>query len=478
VLGRLRRRIARWLLEGLEELEVGGSTVKIDASSVTLASLTSDPTLAAGKLWFRSDLGQLRFSPDGSSAKQVYPALASTSSAIKAQNPDAIGGLLLLSDLLSAGLVTTGDVASLAASYGTPRAWAHVLATLSPSDGSTILKSSGLTADRTQAILYSMVDNGYYDEVLAAITADASDQTYSTSTSLSTGVNRYRSLSIASGVTLTLNAGPGVIIADTISNSGTIASGWVKGSGGSAGASGAGAGGAGRGALIILARNLTTGTVTADGASGGNGSTVAASGSGGAGTGGALLELVALPAGTGGTGGGAGGSGAKNAGGGGGYSTQKGGAAGAASVTTLGDARSLLVEILKAACDWWLVNVAGKTPTATKPFPSLGGSGGGGGAAYDGYCAGGGGGGGGGQVIIYATSLTAGTVSAKGGNGGNGGSEGTADAGGGGGGGGTVYIMYRKLSGTITIYVSGGAGGTGDAAGSAGSTGSYLITAV
>jgi hypothetical protein len=36
----------------------------------SLASLTADPTLASGLLWFRSDLGRLRFSPDGSAVKE------------------------------------------------------------------------------------------------------------------------------------------------------------------------------------------------------------------------------------------------------------------------------------------------------------------------------------------------------------------------------------------------------------------------
>jgi hypothetical protein len=32
---------------------------------LTLPSLTKDPPLAPGILWFRSDLGEIRFSPDG-----------------------------------------------------------------------------------------------------------------------------------------------------------------------------------------------------------------------------------------------------------------------------------------------------------------------------------------------------------------------------------------------------------------------------
>jgi hypothetical protein len=61
-------------------LQVAGTTV-IDSSrnllnivTETLTGLTADPALAAGKLWFRSDLRQIRWSPDGSAVKQVYPA--------------------------------------------------------------------------------------------------------------------------------------------------------------------------------------------------------------------------------------------------------------------------------------------------------------------------------------------------------------------------------------------------------------------
>jgi hypothetical protein len=46
----------------------------LNIASLTFASRTDDPTLVAGRLWFRSDLRQLRWSPDGTAVKQVYPA--------------------------------------------------------------------------------------------------------------------------------------------------------------------------------------------------------------------------------------------------------------------------------------------------------------------------------------------------------------------------------------------------------------------
>jgi len=41
---------------------------------LTLSCLTSDPPLAKGRIWFRSDLGQLRYSPDGSTVYVIDPA--------------------------------------------------------------------------------------------------------------------------------------------------------------------------------------------------------------------------------------------------------------------------------------------------------------------------------------------------------------------------------------------------------------------
>jgi len=41
---------------------------------ITLKGLTADPALAAGRIWFRSDLGQLRYTPDGSTIYVIDPA--------------------------------------------------------------------------------------------------------------------------------------------------------------------------------------------------------------------------------------------------------------------------------------------------------------------------------------------------------------------------------------------------------------------
>jgi len=68
----LRRKLLHWLLkDGLPELRVGENTVNIDGNSITLPGLSSNPTLAQGKLWYRSDISKLKFSPDGSNTTNI-----------------------------------------------------------------------------------------------------------------------------------------------------------------------------------------------------------------------------------------------------------------------------------------------------------------------------------------------------------------------------------------------------------------------
>jgi hypothetical protein len=331
----------------------------------------------------------------------------------------------------------------------------------------SIFASSSLGVDRAQSILYAMVDYGYYDRLQNLFTFDASDASITTNTTLSTGVNRYRNLSISSGVTLTLGASPGVIMADTVSNSGTIASGWVKGAGGG------GYGGSGRGGVIILARSISPGTVTANGGDGANyGYRIYPGGPG------AFWVISGDTVPYGGNGGGVyGAAGNPNGGGGGSSSAYPGGAGGSATITTFNDGVSLLRELLKAVADWWLVNVLGRTPTTTKSIPSLGGSGGGCGYYTSSTDYGGSGGGGGGEIIIYGTTVNGGSLSANGGKGGNG--CGTiGDGGGGGGGGGIIYVFYKTLQASPSFSVSGGSGGTAYQNGGAGGSGVARTIAV
>jgi hypothetical protein len=72
----IKKHIRKKLFQLLfgNEIEIGDDTVKIDGSSVTLPGLTSNPTLATGKIWFRSDTGTILYTPDGTNTKNIAPA--------------------------------------------------------------------------------------------------------------------------------------------------------------------------------------------------------------------------------------------------------------------------------------------------------------------------------------------------------------------------------------------------------------------
>ncbi len=321
---------------------------------------------------------------------------------------------------------------------------------------------NGLSADRAQAILYSMADKLYVDKLVQILTNDAPDVTLSAATTY-TGVNRFKTLDLG-GYVYTADGQPHVIIADTIRDSvggGAIDKTKTGGAGGAAGQA-PGAGGAGGGGLIIICRTFNA-VAHADGAPGEDGNrapTVTAAGA--AGGAGSMIRVGTDVPGNGGrggywVGGDPGAGGAPGAGGGGGYnsgSSDAGGDGGSITLTTYASYSALAADILKAAIDWWLVNVLGKTPTTTKSFPSCYGAGGGGGG--DNSAAGddcGGGGGSGGWLCIIALDIQ-GTLTADGGAGGS------AGSGGGGGGGGIVYALYKN-SCTATLSAAGGAAGSG-----------------
>ncbi len=69
----LKRRFAEWLLEDLlkEGLKIGENTVYIKPDSIVFQPLTSDPALEPGKLWYRQDIDEWRYSPDGSQTKTL-----------------------------------------------------------------------------------------------------------------------------------------------------------------------------------------------------------------------------------------------------------------------------------------------------------------------------------------------------------------------------------------------------------------------
>ena len=79
----LKKRLVKWLLDPsvIKEIElpiikVGKNTVVVTPNGVKFSPLTADPTLQQALLWYRSDLDQWRYSPDGSNVKQLgggYP---------------------------------------------------------------------------------------------------------------------------------------------------------------------------------------------------------------------------------------------------------------------------------------------------------------------------------------------------------------------------------------------------------------------
>jgi hypothetical protein len=72
----IKKHIRKKLFQLLfgNEIEIGDDTVKIDGNSVTLPGLTSNPTLEAGKIWFRSDTGTIHYTPDGTNTMNITPA--------------------------------------------------------------------------------------------------------------------------------------------------------------------------------------------------------------------------------------------------------------------------------------------------------------------------------------------------------------------------------------------------------------------
>jgi len=357
-----------------------------------------------------------------------------------------------IDDLLASGKITEADVQNLISIYGSLSFWVDLASSSKGPLLDVFVRHPNVNADYAQLALYRTIEKYNFDSLIYVLTKNASDLNVTSNTTLTSGVNIFKSLNINSGVTLTLGAGPGIIIADTVNNAGNIVSGWVKGVGGNPGRP-PGRGGDGAGGIIIFSKNITTGTISADGKNGEDGGSYVSSG-GAQGGGAGLFWLIGsdMP-GKGGNGGGAstGGIGNYN-GGGGGNAGNNGGGGGDSTRISFSLWKDLLFELLKSITDWWLINIVGKTPLLYRNVPYLGGSGGGGGGDYT-YSSGGGGGGGG-EIVVIGLNITAGTISAKGGNGGV-----SSGYGGGGGGGGVVYVFYRNLSGSFSFNVAGGAGG-------------------
>jgi len=350
-------------------------------------------------------------------------------------------------------------------------------ANLSATKMEDILGHGNIDVDRVQSILYDAVVDHEAAEVASIITKSGSDHTVSADETV-TDIVRYKDLTINSGVTLTVDGQPGVIIAREIANDGTVSKTFEGGAGGAAGADGTGVGGQGGGGLIVcsgIIRGL--GVFQADGQAAAAGTTVTASANGHAGGAGAMNRVGTDSPGNGGealslcgggyipSGGTPGGGGAGNGG------PNEGGAGAGITLTTKDSYAVIFEETWKAAVDWYIVNVLTRTPTSTINFYNCTGAGGGGGGACDGSGAGGGGGGSGGYILAVVNSACGPTFRARGGAGGDGGTEGGYDGAGGGGGGGLVYVLYHEFA-DVTFDVSGGAGATGgDCAGGDGDDG-------
>ncbi|RLC74894.1 MAG: hypothetical protein DRJ03_31175, partial [Chloroflexi bacterium] len=58
----LKKKIVEWLLKDLDELKMGKGTVHITKDYIDLAPLSSDPTIAEGRLWYNASEKALKFS--------------------------------------------------------------------------------------------------------------------------------------------------------------------------------------------------------------------------------------------------------------------------------------------------------------------------------------------------------------------------------------------------------------------------------
>jgi len=442
-------------------------------------------------MWYRSDLDKWRYSPDGTTIKDlVVPGKSilemtaeELASKIEAQT-DIDYLALLFENVFSVDLSAKifSKMIDLYGDTGVDKI-SRILSNdnISALKAIKILKSPYLSADYTQRILYKMAENKYIKGIAKILSGDAeetvmdADKTYS-------GVNRFYVLDL-NGHVYTADGQPHVIIAYEIKDSvgtGSIVKTATGGAGGSTGTP-PGKGGNGGGGLIILAYKINVPTISADGEDGENGdiNDVVEVRGGNGGVGNMIVVSTDTP-GEGGKGGSS--TGVDNhgngGGGGNGYIADPYGIGGSITLTTYDTLYELYLDVVKGIIDWWIVNVTGKTPTTTKDIPDIKGAGGGGGSEADGAFDCGGGGGSGGQVIIIADNVTISTITAKGGKGGNGGNEGSYDSGGGGGGGGIVYVAYVTNASISTIDVSGGTGGSGDYAGDNGTAGTYRVEAI
>jgi len=112
---RLLSKIVNWILKNVEldeinvkRLKVGSKTVYIKSDRITLAPLTADPTsLTQGDLWFNSNEGKVKFTPDGSAVKNFAIApITTTDIADGAITTEKIANGAITTDKIADGAVT------------------------------------------------------------------------------------------------------------------------------------------------------------------------------------------------------------------------------------------------------------------------------------------------------------------------------------------------------------------------------------
>ena len=112
---RLPPKLRKWLQRLIigEGLEVGSHTIRITPDYIDLAGLTADPTeLNAGRLWFRSDTGKVRYSPDGTAVKDMASAPIDTGDiADGAVTTPKLANGAVTSDKIADGAVGTAKIA-------------------------------------------------------------------------------------------------------------------------------------------------------------------------------------------------------------------------------------------------------------------------------------------------------------------------------------------------------------------------------
>ena len=181
---RIKKKIAWWLIKDLltdgvprikvkEKIEIGDPAKLLKDGTIVFAPLTSDPsTLEAGKMWFRSDLKEWRYSPDGSNVSTFHTIIAATPDEVagefmKQSDNDYLANLLenvfsadYAASVLNSSKITVGKVVDILSSTN-----------ITPSKIRAIASSSNISGSRLYDILSNFLSSSYttYDNFAALI---------------------------------------------------------------------------------------------------------------------------------------------------------------------------------------------------------------------------------------------------------------------------------------------------------------------